>query len=78
MFSKKMNSGRALPPAPDSGWSYMVLVGATLAMISRAWTIRGNGILYQQLMEKYGKSASETALTFVVVAIFRTIGGRHL
>ena len=49
------------PRAPDGGWGYCVLIGASLAFSLLGGMSMTHTLVYQALIEKFQQSASATA-----------------
>ena len=51
------------PPrsAPDGGWGWMCILGASLMFVIFGATIRAFGVIYLALLERYNQSATATA-----------------
>ena len=51
------------PPhsAPDGGWGWICVLGASIMFIIFGATIRGFGVIYLTLLERYNQSATATS-----------------
>ena len=59
------------PRALDGGWGYMVLLGTVLSHINTGGMGRTHTLVYQQLYERFRRSATETAWVTAVHGTFR-------
>ena len=59
---KEKQPGRTPPRlAPDGGWGWMCVLGASIMFVITGATIRGFGIVYLALLERYNQSATATS-----------------
>ena len=47
--------------APDGGWGWMCVLGASIMFVIFGATIRAFGVIYLALLEQYNQSATATA-----------------
>ena len=59
------------PRALDGGWGYMVLLGTILSQMNTGAMARTHTLVYQQLYERFRRSATETAWVTAVHGTFR-------
>ncbi|XP_053381011.1 monocarboxylate transporter 7-like isoform X2 [Mercenaria mercenaria] len=56
--------------APDGGWGWFIVVGSCLVHVIMGGFERSNGVMYLQLLSKYGHSATATSW---VLSVFSTL-----
>ncbi|GAB1602507.1 monocarboxylate transporter 12-like [Argonauta hians] len=63
------------PKAPDGGWGWLVVLGSAITHAIIGGLERSSGILYLELIDKFNKSATETAWVISLTSSTRLICG---
>ena len=61
--------------APDGGWSWMCVLGASIMFVIFGATIRGFGVVYLALLAQYNESA--TAINVALTGFLGEYGGKY-
>ena len=61
--------------APDGGWGWMVVLGATITHFLLVGTARCLGVIYVALRERYQSSSADTAWVAAIFNTSRTLTG---
>ena len=64
------------PPVPDGGYGWFVVLGSMLVHLIIGGVERSAGVLYLRFLDRYQRSAAETAWVTAIPSSLRLIFGK--